>query len=83
MPAKKRRERRRVDHDAALKAWSMVFRSGFDFLHTLERAGLPVDGRLQPARAEAEAAWRALRGDFLTRYPPQEGRLWWAQREFD
>lgn len=36
------RRREKLDHTAELAAWSMTFRTGFDFLKALPKIGVPI-----------------------------------------
>jgi hypothetical protein len=70
-----------MDPAAELKAWSMVFACGADYLHDLPRIGVTTDG-FSPDREAAEEAWHRLGRRFLAE--PQEPHLTpaWAFKEF-
>jgi hypothetical protein len=55
-------QRRHNEADEAIerKAWSMAFKSGYDYLGALPQIGVAISKRHQPAREIMEDAWRWL-----------------------
>lgn len=76
--------RRHDEADAAaeLKAWSMTFKSGHDYLRALTPIGIAINEWHQPAREVAAEAWQRLGAAFLERRPPDEPVEPWALRTF-
>ena len=79
MPVKSRRAKRRIDEAAEVKAWSMLFNCGWDYLHELEPFGLHTDGE---ARAAAPEAWNRLGEQFLATWKPDVRPQPWALERF-
>lgn len=77
MPVKRRRPKVRAED---LRAWEMVFLSGYDFFHELPAIGVETDAYSRPGRDEAEAAWQRLGSVYLEGY--RDERTPWALEEF-
>jgi hypothetical protein len=75
-------QRRHNEADEAIerKAWSMAFKSGYDYLGALPQIGVAISKRHQPAREIMEDAWRWLGRAYLDDRDP-ELPLSWAERE--
>ena len=82
MPPKRRAAKRRLNAEAELAAWSMLFACGHDYFQELPAIGVPTDPYSRPNRAAVAEAWRRLGARFLA--TPQEPHLTpcWALREF-
>ena len=64
MPVKRRRAKTRTDPMTEAKAWSVAFKSGYDFLGDLAEFGLHDDAAVRAAMvsntlARSQPAWKA------------------------
>ncbi len=77
--AAKRRKSKRID-EADMRAWRIVFASGFDYLHDLRPYGLRTTDQ---ARLAAREAWARFGADFMAQRREAIGvEQPWALKQF-
>ena len=82
MPVKMRAAKRRLDPGAELKAWSLYFQSGHDYLGDLPEIGVPTGPYHDPDRVVGEEVWHRLGARFLEEAADPLLGTPWALREF-
>ena len=80
MPRKLRRPKRRMGEEAEARAWSMLLRTGYDYLGDLRVFGIGTDDE---ARALAPKAWRRFGRALMDAYDSDPSkRIPWAFEQF-
>ena len=82
MPVKRRNAKRRLDPTIELKAWSMTFQAGVDYLQELPRIGVRTNDHSRTDLAVAEDAWSRLGARFLQEEAEPDRGAPWGLREF-
>lgn len=77
MPVKRRRAKARSGNP---DAWDLYLETGCDYFDDLAEAGVAVDERGNPSRADALSAWLSFADELLARWAvsrhPDQGQPW-------